>query len=130
MLNMKSSSIYSVDVKQSVRYLADQSDSEKSHHVFAYTMTITNQGTVAAKLLSRHWHITDANGKTHEVKGKGVIGKQPHLQPGESFQYTSFAVLITPIGCMHGSYQMLADDGTHFDATINAFSLSLPAILH
>lgn len=119
-----------IEVKTQVRYLAGQSDPERHHHVFAYTITVNNLGQVAAKLLSRHWYITDANGKVKEVQGEGVVGEQPRLNPGEKFQYTSYAVISTPVGSMHGSYQMVADDGICFDANIPAFTLANPAIIH
>ena len=98
--------------------------------LFAYTITIANMGDVAAKLLSRHWVITDANGKVQEVSGDGVVGEQPHLGPGESFRYSSGAVLETPVGAMQGSYRMEADNGTNFDAPIPPFTLAVPGVLH
>ena len=87
-------------------------------------------GDVAAKLLTRHWIITNADGKEEEVKGKGVVGEQPHLQPGDGFQYSSGTIIETPVGSMHGSYQMLADDGEKFEAVIAPFTLSMPHTLH
>jgi ApaG protein len=98
--------------------------------VFAYTITIRNEGNQSAKLLTRHWIINDANGNVQEVHGEGVVGEQPYLKPGESFQYTSGTVIETPVGSMEGSYQMLSEDGTPFDADIPAFTLSLPNKLH
>jgi ApaG protein len=98
--------------------------------VFAYTVTIQNIGLAPARLLNRHWVIADADGKVQEVRGQGVVGEQPHLKPGESYRYTSGTVLETPIGSMHGSYEMLADDGTRFDADIHPFSLATPTSLH
>ena len=89
-----------------------------------------NQGSVPAKLLTRHWIISDAEGRTQEVRGEGVIGEQPHLQPGEGFRYTSGTILDTPVGVMHGTYQMLADDGERFDAEISPFRLANPRLLH
>jgi ApaG protein len=121
---------YSITVQVQTAYIEDQSVPEAQHYVFAYTITITNTGTVAAQLLNRHWIITDANAKVQEVVGKGVVGEQPHLKPGEQFQYTSAAVLQTPVGSMQGSYQMMAEDGHAFDAPIAAFSLSVPNMLH
>jgi len=103
---------------------------EQNRYVFAYTVTITNAGSMPAKLLTRHWVITDANSQTREVRGEGVVGEQPWLRPGEHFEYTSGAVLETPLGTMRGSYQMLADDGTAFDAMIDPFTLSIPRTLH
>lgn len=111
-------------------YIEEQSDPEQDRYVFAYTITIRNEGSVPAKLLTRHWIITDSNGQVEEVRGDGVVGEQPYLRPGEGFQYTSGAVLKTPVGSMKGSYQMLADDGITFDAEIPAFTLSVPRTLH
>lgn len=111
-------------------YIESESSPEDSQYVFAYTITITNSGTEAAKLMTRHWIITDANGHIEEVRGDGVVGEQPYLKPGEGFQYTSGAVLKTPVGTMSGSYQMLTDDGSNFDAEIPEFILSSPRTLH
>jgi ApaG protein len=111
-------------------YLDDQSDPNNNHFVFSYTVTIKNTGTVPAKLLTRHWIITDGDGEIQEVKGEGVVGETPYLKPGEGFQYTSGTMMKTPIGTMHGSYQMVADDGVSFDAEIPSFSLSVPRMLH
>ncbi|MCF6280611.1 MAG: Co2+/Mg2+ efflux protein ApaG [Candidatus Polarisedimenticolaceae bacterium] len=111
-------------------YLSAESEPEINRYVFSYTITILNNGSEAAKLLDRHWIITDANGNKKEVKGKGVIGEQPHLAPGETFRYTSGAVLETPLGSMQGSYSMINDDGRPFLAEIPVFSLSKPGILH
>jgi len=119
-----------IDVQVSPLYLAEQSDPKNNHYVFSYTVTIKNKGTSPAKLLTRHWIITDGDGKTQEVKGDGVIGEQPHLKPGEGFQYTSGTFMSTPYGTMHGSYQMVSDDGHHFDAQIPTFVLSVPNTLH
>jgi ApaG protein len=112
------------------RYLEDQSDPDERRYVFAYTITIHNRGTVPARLLGRHWLITDANGKVQEVSGEGVVGEQPHLKPGQRFRYTSGAVLETPVGSMQGSYRMLADNGVQFDAPIPAFTLAIPGTIH
>jgi len=98
--------------------------------VFAYTITIRNEGEVAAKLLTRHWIITDADARVSEVRGDGVVGEQPYLKPGQGFRYSSGAVLETPVGTMQGSYQMIADDGARFDAPIPAFRLAMPGMLH
>ncbi len=119
-------------IKVSVRtsYLSGQSAPEQNRYVFAYTVTITNDGGVPAKLLTRHWVITDANSQTREVRGEGVVGEQPTLPPGTSFEYTSGTVLETPVGTMHGSYQLVAEDGTPFDAEIPTFTLSIPRTLH
>ena len=121
---------YAVEVLVETHYIQEQSIPEKNRYVFAYTITITNVGSIPAKLLRRHWIITDANNKVQEVHGDGVIGEQPHLQPGQSFQYTSGTMLETPIGCMQGTYDMIADDEIEFDATIPVFSLVTPNTLH
>jgi ApaG protein len=107
-------------------YLADQSAPDAERYVFAYTVAISNEGTHTAQLRTRHWVITDGNGEVEEVRGDGVVGEQPTLEPGESFQYTSGCVLTTPVGEMHGSYRFVRDDGSHFDATIAPFSLATP----
>ena len=119
-----------ITVSVDTSYLESQSNSEDDRYVFAYTVTIQNHGSVPAKLMTRHWIITDANGKTQEVKGEGVVGEQPHLKPGEGFQYTSGTMLETPVGTMHGSYQMVTDEGVEFEADIDLFTLSAPRILH
>jgi len=120
------------DIQVSVQsyYIKEQSEPDAQHYVFAYKVNIKNKGSVAAKLLSRHWIITDAEGNTQEVTGEGVIGEQPHLGPGDTFEYTSGTQMETPIGSMHGSYQMIADDGVTFDADIPAFTLAFPRALH
>lgn len=117
-----------VDVDTS--YLAEQSDPKERRYVFSYTITIRNEGNVPARLLTRHWIITDSNGKVQEVRGEGVIGEQPYLKPGQGFRYSSGAVLETPVGAMQGSYQMVADNGDQFDAPIAAFRLAMPGLLH
>jgi ApaG protein len=127
---MSANNPYDVKVDVKTTYIAEQSDPDTDRYVFAYTVTIHNEGSVAAKLLTRHWIINDANGNVQEVHGEGVVGEQPYLNPGESFQYTSGTVIETPVGSMEGSYQMLAEDGTPFDAQIPAFTLSLPNKLH
>ena len=121
---------YDIDVKVATRFLDDQSVPRDNRFVFAYTITIVNRGEQPARLVSRHWIITDANGKVQEVKGDGVVGEQPWMRPGEDFEYTSGAVLETAVGTMRGSYRMLADDGTWFDAPIGEFTLSVPRTLH
>lgn len=121
---------YAVEVNVESMYVEAQSVPESQRYVFAYTVTIRNTGDIPAKLLSRHWIITDSNGKVQEVRGEGVVGEQPHLRPGESFQYTSGTVIETAVGSMRGSYQMIADDGVEFDAEIPAFTLSVPRVLH
>jgi len=121
---------YDVAVSAQTQYLADQSDESGSRFVFAYTITIRNAGAVAAQLISRHWIITDSQGLVQEVRGLGVVGAQPLLQPGESYEYTSGASITTPVGTMRGSYQMVAEDGTRFEAPIPEFTLSVPRVLH
>ena len=120
--------LISVDVD--TRYLEDQSNPVESRFVFAYTITIRNEGDVPARLLKRRWLITDANGKVQEVRGEGVVGEQPYLKPGQGFRYTSGAVLETPVGAMQGAYEMLADDGVAFDAPIAPFTLAMPGTIH
>ncbi|HET7177044.1 MAG TPA: Co2+/Mg2+ efflux protein ApaG [Gammaproteobacteria bacterium] len=117
-----------VDVETA--YVPAQSDPEQKRFVFSYTITIRNQGGVPAKLLTRHWIITDANGKVQEVRGEGVVGEQPHIKPGEGFRYSSGAVLETPVGSMQGAYQMRNDRGETFDAPIAPFRLAVPGLLH
>jgi ApaG protein len=121
---------HAIDVDVRSRFLADQSLPEDRRFVFSYTIRIHNSGSVPARLISRHWLITDDNGKVVEVRGEGVVGEQPWLRPGEDFEYTSGAVLETGGGTMQGSYQMLADDGTHFEAEIAPFILAVPRTLH
>ena len=111
-------------------YLADQSDPSKNQYVFSYTITVTNTGDVSAQLISRHWYITDGDHRVQEVKGLGVVGQQPVLKPGETFEYTSGASIPTPVGTMKGSYQMVGEDGTTFEAAIPPFTLSVPRTLH
>ena len=127
---MIDSSLNNIKVNVETRYIEDQSNPEKNYYVFAYTITIVNQGQQAAQLLTRHWVITDSNHKIQEVRGDGVIGEQPVLKPGEQFVYTSGTMLETSVGTMKGSYQMKADDGFQFDATIDEFVLSTPRVLH
>jgi len=121
---------YHISISVNTAYLADQSDPSSDRYVFAYTITISNTGTVAAQLISRHWIITDADNVTQEVKGLGVVGEQPLLRPGESFEYTSGTAMATPVGTMRGTYQMVAEDGNKFDAEIPTFTLSMPRVLH
>jgi ApaG protein len=122
--------LYDIAVSASTQYLADQSDENAGRFVFAYTITIRNPGNVTAQLISRHWIITDSQGLVQEVRGLGVVGAQPVLRPGERFEYTSGTSIGTPVGTMRGSYQMLADDGTRFEAAIPEFTLSVPRVLH
>lgn len=121
---------YEISVSVNTTYLAEQSDPSADRYVFAYSITISNTGTVAAQLISRHWIITDAENVVQEVKGLGVVGEQPLLRPGESFEYTSGTALATPVGTMHGTYQMVAEDGNKFDAEIPRFTLAMPRVLH
>ncbi len=127
---MADSKRYDVTVVPKAQYVAEQSDPERNHFVFAYTVRITNTGTVAARLVSRHWVITDADERVQEVKGAGVVGQQPTLKPGETFEYTSGASIATAVGTMRGTYRMLAEDGQPFDAAIPQFTLSVPRTLH
>lgn len=121
---------YSIQVDVESLYVEAQSIPENQRYVFAYTVTIRNIGDIPAKLLTRHWIITDSNGKSQEVRGEGVVGEHPHLHPGEAFQYTSGTMIETSVGSMRGSYQMIADDGVEFDAEVPAFTLSIPRVLH
>jgi len=128
--SMAESRKYQIQVEVKTEYLADQSDPAAGRHVFAYTVDIRNTGTVSAQLISRCWHITNAKGQTQEVRGLGVIGHQPLLHPGEHFEYSSGCALTTSVGTMKGSYQMVAEDGTSFEAPIAEFMLSMPHVLH
>ncbi len=121
---------YEFTVTVKTQYLEEQSDPARSHYVFAYAITIVNTGQVPAQLISRHWIITDANNHTEEVRGLGVVGHQPFLQPGEQFEYTSGTSLKTPQGSMHGEYFCVAEDGEQFDVKVPEFILSLPRTLH
>jgi ApaG protein len=121
---------YQIDVSVETRYLPEQSTPEQNRYAFAYTVTIHNSGSEAAKLLSRHWIITDGDGRVQEVRGAGVVGQQPRLEPGQSHTYSSGTVMATKVGNMQGSYQMVADDGKRFDATIVPFRLAMPGALH
>jgi ApaG protein len=121
---------YEVSVFSQTKYVPEQSDEHSDRFVFAYTITLRNTGSVPAQLISRHWIITDARNQVQEVRGLGVVGAQPLLKPGESFEYTSGTALATPVGTMRGSYQMAAEDGTQFDAPIPEFTLSVPRVLH
>jgi ApaG protein len=121
---------YKIAVRAATRFIAEQSSERDARYLFAYTITIENLGTVAAQLVSRHWIITDSENKVQEVRGVGVVGNQPLLQPGDRFEYTSGAQLTTPVGTMRGSYQMVAADGTAFDALIPQFTLAAPRTLH
>ena len=121
---------HEITVSAAVQYLSDQSDEKSGRYVFAYTITIRNTGNVTAQLISRHWVITDSQGLVQEVRGLGVVGAQPVLRPGEQHEYTSGTAVATPVGTMRGSYQMVAEDGTRFEAPIPEFTLSVPRVLH
>lgn len=121
---------FDIGIEVATNYIDDQSEPESDRYVFAYTITISNNGELPARLISRHWVITDANGKVQEVTGDGVVGEQPHLNPGEVFRYSSGAVLETPVGAMQGLYRMEADNGVNFDAPIAPFTLAVPGVLH
>ena len=127
---MAESKNHDVTVSAQTQYQPEQSDESANRYVFAYTITIRNTGAVAAQLISRHWIITDSQGLVQEVRGLGVVGAQPLLQPGESYEYTSGASIATPVGTMRGTYQMVAEDGTRFEAPIPEFTLSVPRVLH
>lgn len=119
-----------IRVDVSTAYVEDQSNPVDGRFVFSYTITIRNEGRAPAKLLTRHWIITDANGRVQEVVGEGVVGEQPYLLPGQGFRYSSGAILETPVGTMQGSYHMVSDDGHHFEAPIAPFRLAMPGLLH
>ena len=121
---------HEITVSASVQYLAEQSDEKAGRYVFAYTISIRNTGNAAAQLISRHWIITDSQGLVQEVRGLGVVGAQPVLRPGEQHEYSSGTAIATPVGTMRGSYQMVAEDGTRFEAPIPEFTLSVPRVLH
>jgi ApaG protein len=121
---------YAIEVNAATQYLAEQSDEAAGRYVFAYTITLRNTGSVAAQLISRHWVITDAQGRVQEVRGLGVVGEQPLLEPGKTYEYTSGTAIATAVGTMKGAYQMVAADGTRFEATIPEFTLSVPRVLH
>jgi ApaG protein len=127
---MARESRYDIEVNAATQYLADQSDEAAGRYVFAYTIRLRNTGSVAAQLVSRHWVITDAQGRVQEVRGLGVVGEQPLLEPGQSYEYTSGTAIATAVGTMKGAYQMVATDGTRFEATIPEFTLSVPRVLH
>jgi ApaG protein len=122
--------LYQIQIDVQTRYMMEQSSPEDDRYVFSYTITIRNQGDHPAQLLNRHWVITDAEGGVEEVRGRGVVGEQPYLQPGGQFQYTSGTILKTPVGSMEGSYGMVTDDGVQFEAVIPPFSLAVPQMLH
>jgi ApaG protein len=119
-----------IKVDVTTQYIEEQSNPEQDYYVFAYTITIMNKGDKPARLLNRHWIITDSNQKVQEVRGEGVVGEQPYLKPGEQFVYTSGTMLETSVGTMRGSYEMVTDEGDLFDAEIGEFVLSTPRVLH
>lgn len=127
---MRKDDAYKFEISAESFYVDEQSTPEDNKYVFAYTVTIRNAGSVPAQLRTRHWIITDADGKVQEVRGDGVVGEQPRLGPGEDFRYTSAALIETPVGTMQGSYRMVADDGVEFDAEIPVFRLSMQSLLH
>ena len=124
------STVHKIRVSVDTSYLPEQSNPKDHRYVFSYTITIRNEGSVAARVVARHWVITDSNGKVQEVRGEGVVGEKPHLKPGQGFRYSSGAVLETPVGVMQGSYQMVTDGGEEFDAPVAAFRLAMPGLLH
>ncbi|WP_120994679.1 Co2+/Mg2+ efflux protein ApaG [Stutzerimonas urumqiensis] len=121
---------YRIDVTVSPQYLPAQSRPEQNRYAFAYTVTIENNGELAAQLLSRHWIITDGDGQVQEVRGDGVVGEQPLIAPGQRHVYTSGTLMATEVGNMQGSYRMVATDGHAFDAPIAPFRLAVPGVLH
>lgn len=121
---------YEITVTTRTAYVPEQSDIANERYVFAYTITLKNTGSVRAQLISRHWIITDANSRLQEVRGLGVVGEQPNLEPDASFEYTSGTAIATPVGTMRGTYQMVAADGLQFDAVVPEFTLSMPRVLH
>ena len=121
---------YEVTVTVETEFIPDQSDLAKNRYAFAYHVKIINTGNVPAQLISRHWIITDANNHVQEVKGLGVVGAQPLLKPNQQYEYTSGTLLATPIGSMRGTYQIVAEDGTMFDAIIESFTLAVPKMLN
>jgi len=127
---MENNSSPKIQIAAQVKYVEEQSDEADNRYVFSYTITVTNKSDSAAQLLGRHWIITDSNNQVQEVRGQGVVGEQPLIKPGQSFGYTSGTVLSTPVGTMTGSYQMVAEDGTKFEAPIPQFVLSVPRVLH
>ena len=127
---MASEKKYQINVTTRTTYIPEQSDPDGGRYVFAYTITLRNTGSVTAQLISRHWIITDANNRVQEVRGLGVVGEQPLLKADESFEYTSGTAIATPVGTMRGSYQMVAEDGLQFDASVPEFTLSMPRVLH
>lgn len=127
---MPDSHTYRIEIQPAPQFLPEQSNPDENRFVFAYTITIRNTGNKPAQLISRHWIITDGHNEVQEVRGLGVVGEQPLLKPGESFQYTSGCSLTTPVGTMKGTYQMVGEDGSRFEAEIPEFVLAMPRVLH
>lgn len=127
---MAESKKYEITVSTQTQFIPEQSNESGDRYVFAYTITIRNTGSMGAQLISRHWVISDSNNLVQEVRGLGVVGTQPLLKPDESFEYTSGTAITTPVGTMRGSYQMVAEDGTQFEAPVPEFTLSVPRVLH
>ncbi|WP_202844474.1 Co2+/Mg2+ efflux protein ApaG [Luteimonas saliphila] len=127
---MNEAADYSLEIQIATQFLDEESEPDDDRYVFAYTIRIRNLGRLPAQLVSRHWIITDANGRVEEVRGDGVVGEQPRLEPGDQFTYTSGATLPTAVGTMEGKYDMVGDDGTRFDAPIPPFTLAVPRTLH
>ena len=130
MPRMGNDNAHDIDIQTQVNYLPEQSDEEGSRFVFSYTITITNNGNIPVKLISRHWIITDAHNHVQEVRGQGVVGEQPLLKPNQGFEYTSGTVLTTQVGTMRGTYLMQTDDGSELEVEIPQFVLSVPRVLH
>ncbi|MSQ80341.1 MAG: Co2+/Mg2+ efflux protein ApaG [Candidatus Methylopumilus sp.] len=127
---MSATKLHAIRISVETNFINEKSSIEHDRYFFSYTITIANEGLLPAQLVSRHWIITDANEQSFEVKGLGVVGEQPLIQPNEAYTYTSGTEINTPVGSMHGSYQMVAEDGTSFDAEIPIFILSMPRTLH
>ena len=127
---MEENKTHSLDIDIQTHYMEERSSPDQDRYAFSYTITIENSGVTSAKLLNRHWLITDANGKTQKVRGEGVVGEQPLLEPGESYQYTSGAILETPVGAMEGEYELIDGQGRRFFAPIPPFTLSIPGLIH
>ncbi len=119
-----------IGISAQTQFLREHSDPSQQRYAFGYTITIINHGTQSARLLTRHWIITDANGHVQEVHGEGVVGEQPLIQPGQSYRYSSGAILSTPVGSMHGTYTMVSNSGNYFDAIIAPFSLAMPELVN
>ena len=130
MTQKSSTPLHAIEINVDCQFVEKRDSSNEERYLFAYTISIRNNGSIAAKLLTRHWIVTDANSKIQEVKGEGVIAKQPHLKPGEEHHYSSAAMIETSVGTMQGSFRMIDDNGEEFDAPIEQFVLSIPRTLH